>query len=234
MCIGLSDILAPLPELTSNKLKFKCNDEHQKFSNTVKRIIGREVLLAYPDFNILFEIHINASTTQLGSIISQHGNPIDFYSRKLKPYQHNYTTTEHELLSIVKTLKGFRNILLGHKIVFHTYHKILTYKNFNTERAMRWRLVIKEFSCKHKYITGKKNVIANAFSRLEFTPDTTKLNISECFRYDDEDLLPQSYSIRYYDIAKEQNKYKDLLSKLNSQKDYEFITFHGGAIKLTT
>jgi hypothetical protein len=51
--------------------------------------------------------------------------------------QQNYTATEKELLSIVETLKEFRNILLGHNLIVHTDHKNLTFKNFNTERVMQ-------------------------------------------------------------------------------------------------
>jgi hypothetical protein len=47
---------------------------------------------------------------QLGAVISQDDKPIAFYSRKLNPAQTRYTTTERELLSIVETLKEFRNI----------------------------------------------------------------------------------------------------------------------------
>ena len=36
---------------------------------------------------IFFEIHTDASKTQLESVISQHGKPIAFYSRKLNPAQ---------------------------------------------------------------------------------------------------------------------------------------------------
>ena len=68
-------------------------------------MISRETLLAYPDFNKKFVIHTDASHYQLGGVISQDGKPIAFYSRKLKPEQTRYTTTERELLSIVETLK---------------------------------------------------------------------------------------------------------------------------------
>ena len=98
--------------------------------------MSQETLLRHPDFNKEFEIHTDASKYQLGAAISQNNKPIAFYSRKLNSAQLNYTTTERELLAIVETLKEFRNILLGQKIVVHTDHKNLTYKVFNTERVM--------------------------------------------------------------------------------------------------
>ena len=38
-----------------------------------KRVIGREVFLAYPDFNDPFETHTNASKLQIGAVISPKG-----------------------------------------------------------------------------------------------------------------------------------------------------------------
>jgi hypothetical protein len=81
--------------------------------------------------------------------------------------QQNYTVTEKELLSIVATLKEFRNILLGQQITVFTDHKNLTCKNFNIERVMRWRLVLEEFGPDPQCIKGKRNVVADALSRLE-------------------------------------------------------------------
>ena len=133
MWIRRSDILAPLTKLCSKTAKWEWKEEQQKAFNDMRKLISREVLLAYPQFDKEFTIHTDASHTQLGAVISQDGKPIAFYSRKLNPAQTRYTTTERELLAIVETLKEFRNILLGQKIVVHTDHKNLTYKNFNTE-----------------------------------------------------------------------------------------------------
>ena len=80
--------------------------------------------------------------------------------------QHNYTTTEKELISIVATIKEFRNILLGHQITVYTYHKNLTYKFFNIEPGMRWRLIIEEIGPELKYIKGENNVVADTLSRF--------------------------------------------------------------------
>ena len=95
--------------------------------------------------------------------------------------QQNYTTTEKELLSIVETLKEFRNILLGHQITVYTDHKNLTYKHFNTERVMRWRLILEEFGPELKYIKGENNVVADALSRLEKSPNQEILNIFKLY-----------------------------------------------------
>ena len=131
----------------------------------MKKSISRETLLVYPDFNKPFVIHTDASKVQLGAVISQNNKPIAFYSRKLNPAQVNYTTTERELLSIVETLKEFRNILLGQQIKVYTDHQNLTYKAFNTERVMRWRLILEEYGPVVHYIKGSKNIVADALSR---------------------------------------------------------------------
>ena len=82
------------------------------------------------------------------------GKPITFYSQKKNSAQQNYTTTEKEVLSVVANLKEFRNILLGHQITVYTDYKNLTYKNFNTERVILWRLILEDFGPELKYIKG--------------------------------------------------------------------------------
>jgi RNase H-like domain found in reverse transcriptase len=79
------------------------------------------------------------------------------------------STTERELLSIVKTLKEYQNILLGQEIEVFTNHKNLVYKTFNTEHVMRWRLIIEEFGPKLTYIKGASNIVADALSGMRLT-----------------------------------------------------------------
>ena len=65
------------------------------------------------------------------------------------------------------TLKEFCNILLGNQIMVYTDHKNRTYKKFNTERVMCWRLILGDFGPDFKYIKGGNNVVDDALSRLE-------------------------------------------------------------------
>ena len=80
MWIRRSHVLAPLAALTSKTVEFKWKDEHQKAFDTMKKIISREVLLAYPNFDKEFIIHTDASHMQLGAVIAQDDKPIAFYS----------------------------------------------------------------------------------------------------------------------------------------------------------
>ena len=91
-------------------------------------MIGREVLLAYPDSNALFDINTDASKLHIGAVISQKGKPIAFYSRKKNSAQQNYTRTDKYLLSIESSLKEFRKILLRQQMTVYTNHKNLIYK----------------------------------------------------------------------------------------------------------
>ena len=145
-------IIAPLTKLTSKNVPFIWTKEHQLTYDTIKNMLSKETLLRYPDFSKEFKLHTDASKKQLGAVVAQDGKPIAFYSRRLTDAQTRYTTTERELLAIVETLKEFRSILLGQRIVVHTDHKNLTYANFNTDRVIRWRLIIEEYGPDLNYI----------------------------------------------------------------------------------
>ena len=203
-------------------------DVHQKAINDIKQILSKETLLAYPDFNKTFVIHPDASAVQLGGVISQDNHPIAFYSRKLNPAQTRYTTTECELLSIVEILKEFKNILLGHKIQVFTDHENLTYKHFNTERVMRWRLILEEFGPTLTHIPGKDNVVADALSQLPIQSQTTLINhkIEDLFGAEDlpKDIFPLTYPL----IRKYQCEDDLLLQKVQSNDHYIMKPFHGG------
>ena len=138
-----------------------------------------------------------------------------FYSRKLNPAQTRYTTIERELLSIVETLKEYQNILLGHEMEVFTDHKNLTFKQFNTERVMRWRLLIEEFGPKLTCIKGANNIVADALSRMRLSEDDFS---QEAFAAGDEDLPPEC-PLTFPVILREQDADNALVELLTSKPD---------------
>ena len=167
-----SHILAPLSKLASPIEPFKWGPEQQEAFESIKKTFTQEKLLAYPDFEKPFHIFTDASNKQLGAVIMQGKRPLAFYSRKLNSAQTRYTTGEQELLSIVETIKEFRDILLGHKIIVHTEHKNILYGNLSNDRLIRWRLLLEEYGPTYKHVAGQHNVVADALSRLEQTTRT--------------------------------------------------------------
>jgi RNase H-like domain found in reverse transcriptase/Reverse transcriptase (RNA-dependent DNA polymerase) len=131
-----SHILAPLTVMCSAKAKFVWTDKEQKAFKDIKAIMSRETLLAYPDFSKDIHTYTDSSDYQLGAVIMQDDRPLAFYSRKLNSAQKRYTTGEQELLSIVETLKEFKNMLLGQKLIVHTDHKNLLYQKMSTDRII--------------------------------------------------------------------------------------------------
>ena len=68
---------------------------------------------------------------------------------------------EKELLSVVCVLEEYKTMLLGANI-----DRNLKFPNLNSQRIVRWRCSLEEFSPKFHYIPRPKNVLADAFSRL--------------------------------------------------------------------
>ncbi len=113
-----SEMLAPLSDLvgecgetkTTRKNKvtkkpWQWDSIHQEAFDSVKKTIAKEVVVAYPDSTKPFDIYTDASTKQLGAVITQDNRPITFFSRKLSSAQSKYTVTKLVLLAIVETLK---------------------------------------------------------------------------------------------------------------------------------
>jgi hypothetical protein len=133
-----SDMLAPLTALVgecgqtkvtkakgTKKRPWHWDEVNQRTFDHVKATIARDVILAYPDYSEVFEIYTDASSKQLGAVITQKNRPIAFFSRKLSVAQRKYSVTKIELLAIVKTLKEFKGMLWGQPIKVFIDHKNL-------------------------------------------------------------------------------------------------------------
>ena len=101
---------------------------------------------------------------------------------------------------------------------------------------MRWRMIAEQFGIELKYIQGKKNIVADTLSRLDFDlslksewnlelsdkPQTRKL--AEAFASEqnlsreDRNLPPNAFPISFKLIAKEEQKDSYLKKKAQKHK----------------
>ncbi len=159
-----SKMLAPLTDLVgecgemkmtskTKKKPWRWDPIHQQAIDNIKAAMAKETVLAYPDFLKPFEIYTDASSTQLGALITQDNRPIAFFSRKLSKTQQKYSVTEIELLAIVETLKEFEEMLCGQDIKVYTDPKNLTRDalGLTSDRVYHWWLFLKEYAPKIIY-----------------------------------------------------------------------------------
>jgi hypothetical protein len=180
-----SKILAPLTSLVgecgqikvsrakgTKKGPWRWDEVHQKALDHVKAAIAREVVLTYPDYSKVSKIYTDASSKQLGAVISQENRPVAFFSQKLSTVQHKYSVTEIKLLVIVKSLKDFKGVLWGQSLKVYTDHTNLIRDalGITSDHVYQWRLLLEENGPKIVYIKGIHNTVAVAISRLEYDP----------------------------------------------------------------
>ncbi len=139
-------------------------------------------MLAYPDFTKPFEIYTDASTKQLGAVITQENRPIAFFSWKLSGAQTKYTVIKLELLAIVETLKEFNEMLWGQRINVYTNHKNLTQDGLGltSNRVTRWRILLEKYAPEIIYRKEIHNTVTDAISQLDYDP---KLNSSNEYNH---------------------------------------------------
>ncbi len=103
----------------TKKVPWHWDEVHQRAFDHVKATIAKDVVLAYPDYSRVFKIDTDASSKQLGAVITQDNWPIAFFSWKLSDVQRKYSVTKIELLA-VETLKEFKGMLWGQNLKVFT------------------------------------------------------------------------------------------------------------------
>ncbi|KAK3570038.1 hypothetical protein QTP86_009442 [Hemibagrus guttatus] len=131
-----SSIAHPLTSLLQNKPKsLAWSPAAEKAFNLLKKAFTTTPLLVHPDPNKPFIVEVDASTTEVGAVLSQQqGNPsrlhpCAFFSRKLNLAERNYDIGNRELLAVKLALEEWRHWLEGakHPFTVLTNHKNLEY-----------------------------------------------------------------------------------------------------------
>lgn len=120
---GYASITTPLEQLLKISEGFCWTQDCDKAFDLLKGKLSTAPILAYPNWQIEFHVHIDASIVALDTILAQswEGNlhhPIYFASHILSQAECNYTTIERKGLAIVYALQKFRHYLVGSHFKF--------------------------------------------------------------------------------------------------------------------
>ncbi|KAK3566144.1 hypothetical protein QTP86_028465, partial [Hemibagrus guttatus] len=173
MC-NYSSVAGPLTLLLRGKPKrLAWMDQAWAAFQQLKNCFTTAPILRHPDPDLPFVVEVDASSSGLGAVLSQHHgkpgklHPCAFYSRKLTAAEANYDLGNRELLSIKAMLEEWHHWLEGacHPFQVLTDHCNLCGTKRLNPRQARWALFFTRFQFTVTYRPGSKNGKAGALSR---------------------------------------------------------------------
>ena len=179
---NFSTIIAPMTALIG-KRKGKeaiawCSEAETSFIS-LKEALTQAPVLACPDFKIPFQIHTDASSVGIGSVLVQEidgiEHPVAFHSRLLSKTERNYSTTERELLAVVDSVIHFRPYIDCSHFILVTDHMCLKWlKTLNNPsgRLARWAMQLACFDFEIRHRKGALHVVPDVLSRAELNAVT--------------------------------------------------------------
>lgn len=174
---NFATIAQPLFNLTKTGIKFEWSERANESFKSLKEKMINAPILQLPNFNIPFIIRTDASTEGIGGALLQTDDdklehPIMFVSRTLTKSEKNYSITDLEGTAVYYCVKKFKPYITGnnYNTILYTDHRPLIglfgNKEPNNARQTRWVLTLSMLKVDVKYEPGKKNVLADALSRL--------------------------------------------------------------------
>ena len=108
----------------------------------LKAIVSSEPVLCFPDFELPFEVYIDASDKVISGVLVQEKHPVAYESRKLNEEEQKCSTHEKEMIAVVHCLLVWRVYLLGPKFMVWTDNVTNTF--FSTQKKLslkqaRWQ-----------------------------------------------------------------------------------------------
>ncbi|XP_019055352.1 PREDICTED: uncharacterized protein LOC109115574 [Nelumbo nucifera] len=103
------------------------NPEVEDAFQRLKEVLTSTLVLALLDFSYPFELECDALGAGIGTILSQLGRSIAFFSQALNPANTAKSTYDKELLAVVTAIQRWRQYLLGQQFVVKSDHQSLGY-----------------------------------------------------------------------------------------------------------
>jgi len=191
---------APLCKLLKKGVKFKWNNEHDTKFNLLKEKLINAPILRFPRFDKEFIIRTDASYEGVGGVLLQQDeesnkeHPVHYISRSLSKAERNYGITDLEGAALIYCISKLKSYIMGNPIptIVYTDHRpligLLKNREPQSARHTRWCLIVSMLGVDLRYESGKKNVIADALSRVKSENDKVVL-AAKIVKEKDENLL---------------------------------------------
>ena len=118
-------------------------EDHIEEFESIKKALAEPPMLAYPEFEKPFHVHVDASKNGLGTILTQldeneHHRVITFASASLKVAQKKMTASVLECIGVVWAVTYFRQYVHGCSFYVYTDHLALvtTFKTSSTSQTL--------------------------------------------------------------------------------------------------
>lgn len=151
---------------------FPLSEMAVKVFESLKTDVANASLTAIED-DIPFRVETDASDFAIGATLSQANRPIAFFSRTLNKSELGHSSIEKEAYAIVESLRHWRHFLIGRNFEVLTDQRSVSFmfnqchnSKIKNEKIMRWRLDLACYKFDIIYRPGKKNTIADTFSRI--------------------------------------------------------------------
>jgi hypothetical protein len=176
---------APLQAMMRNynpkrKLDWDGDPGRMKAFLETQKLVNECPKLFWVDDDADSEIHLytDASKLGIGAYLCQRladgtEHPIGFFSKSLSGAEKNWGVPELEGYAIYAAFKEFDYLLRDIHTFVHTDHKNLTYiRDTGSEKVIRWKMHLQEYSFDLAFIAGVDNPIADYLSRNEAADQT--------------------------------------------------------------
>jgi hypothetical protein len=118
-------------------LSFKWKEDNHRAFEDLKEKLSFTPTLKFPNFTLLFEVHINANDFTIIKVFKQDEHPIAFESKKLYGAQLRWLTHEKELYIIMCYVKTWQHYLGTHKTKVFTNNVFFKYFETQPKASMK-------------------------------------------------------------------------------------------------
>ena len=168
-------IASPLTDLLHNDREWKWGKEEKEAFQRLKQALLTEPVASYPDYDLEFRLHTDASKVALGAVLAQEQEKkermIACMSKKFTTDELKWAPYDREFLAMILPTRHFSHYLRWKPFKLFTDHKpLLAWKDVTVQKdgsgkRTRWVMELSTYDVEVIHKAGKSHGNADALSR---------------------------------------------------------------------